>query len=367
MGIYRTLLRPTLFRLDAERVHDRTIRACELLGGFGPACSALARLYGFRDPRLESEVCGIRFPNPVGLAAGFDKSGRAVRTLAALGFGHLEIGSVSADPSEGNPGPRLWRLPQDRAIIVNYGLPNDGAGAVARRLAHMRLPIPLGINIVKTNRGVDVPQESGDEIIDDYLRSARLLMNHADYLNLNLSCPNTETGRDFFADAAKTRLLLDALRSLDIPCPLLLKVSPLGGVRAIESLLAAVEGADFVSGFVFNLPPGKPDTLVSPPDALEDRPGAVSGKRVEDLINDCIKELYCRMDRSRYHIIGVGGVFSADDAYRKIRLGASLVQLLTALVYEGPGIVKTINRGLVRLLERDGFANVAEAVGTTAG
>jgi dihydroorotate dehydrogenase len=364
MTAYRTLLRPLLFRLDAERVHDRTIRWCELLGGFGLVRGALSRLYGFRDPRLEREVCGVRFPNPVGLAAGFDKSGRATQLLAAMGFGHVEIGSVSADPSEGNPRPRLWRLPQDKAIIVNYGLPNDGAQAVADRLADVRLPVPLGINIVKTNRGVDAPQESGDEIIDDYVRSVRLLMRRADYVNLNLSCPNTETGRDFFADPGKTRLLMDALRGLDIACPVFLKVSPLGGVRAIEELLAAVEGAEFVSGFVFNLPPGKPDTLVSPPDAFEGKPGAVSGKPVEDLINVGIKELYSRMDRSRYHIIGVGGVFSAEDAYRRIQLGACLVQLMTSLVYEGPGVVKAINRGLVGLLERDGFARIAEAVGT---
>jgi len=364
MRLYPRLLRPLLFRFDAELAHDRAIEAGQLLGSVRTIRAVLSVLYGFHDARLETEVCGIRFPNPVGLAAGFDKSGRAIGALAAMGFGHLEIGSISAAPSQGNPKPRLFRLPRDRAIVVHYGLPNDGADAIAPRLAPERLPIPLGINIVKTNRGITAPPESDDEIITDYQRSVRTLKDLADYICLNLSCPNTETGRDFFSDHRKTMRLLKALSELDIRCPVFLKVSPLGGVRAIEELLAAVEAVGFVSGFVFNLPPGKPDTLLTPRHIVEPMPGAVSGKPVERRINECIREMYRRMDRGRYRIIGVGGVFSAEDAYRKIRLGASLVQLLTAMIYEGPGVVREINRGLCRLLQRDGFGSVADAVGT---
>ena len=136
-----------------------------------------------------------------------------------MGFGHLEIGSVSADASTGNPKPRLWRLPEDQAVIVNYGLPNDGAENVAKRLSAKKLPIPLGINIVKTNRGIDAPAESEDEIITDYVRSVRTLKDCADYLCLNLSCPNTATGRDFFTDRKNTIRLMAALRELDIRCP----------------------------------------------------------------------------------------------------------------------------------------------------
>lgn len=194
--------------------------------------------------------------------------------------------------------------------------------------------------------------------------SVRTLQDRADYLTLNLSCPNTEMGRDFFADRANLHDLLAVLGELDIRCPVFLKVSPNYGVKGLERFLRAAERADFISGFVFNLPPGKPDTLVTPAHVLESMPGAVSGKPVEQLINDAIRDLYRLMDRSRYRIIGVGGIFSAEDAYRKIRLGASLVQLMTALIYKGPGVVRKINRGLCRLLERDGFGNVAEAVGT---
>ncbi len=364
MRLYQTVIRRALFHFDPEWAHDRAIQAGRLLGAVKVVRPFLSALSGFSDPRLETEVCGIRFPNPLGLAAGFDKSGRACEVLAALGFGHIEIGSVSAEPSQGNPKPRLFRLPRDRAIIVHYGLQNDGADAVAARLASKRLAIPLGINIVKTNRGKTAAPESDDEIIGDYTRSVRILKNVGDYICLNLSCPNTEMGRDFFSDQRNTVRLLTALSELDIRCPVFLKVSPLGGVRAIEELLAAVEGVSYVSGFVFNLPPGKPDTLRTPRHIVELMPGAVSGKPVERLINECIGETYRRMNRSRYRLIGVGGVFSAEDAYLKIRLGASLVQLLTAMIYEGPGLVRKINRGLCQLLERDGFSNVAEAVGT---
>ena len=366
MSVYSRYLRPLLFRFDPEWAHDRAIRVGEVVGTMRPVGKVLSALYGFSDRRLETEVCGISFPNPVGLAAGYDKNGRAIEAMAAVGFGHVEIGSVSADRSEGNPKPRLFRLVQDRAIVVHYGLPNEGAGAVAARLSSRRLPVPLGINIVKTNRGIEAGPDSDDEIIADYVRSVQTLKGLGDYLCLNLSCPNTEMGRDFFADPGNTGRLMAALSELEIRRPVFLKVSPLGGVRAIEDLLEAVDGVGFVSGFVFNLPPGKPETLTfqTPRQVVEAMPGAVSGGPVAQQIDRCIGEIYRRMDRSRYRIIGAGGVFSAEDAYRKIRLGASLVQVLTAMIYEGPGVVKRINRGLCRLLERDGFSSVAEAVGT---
>jgi dihydroorotate dehydrogenase len=299
------------------------------------------------------------FPEPAG-AAGYDKNGRTVEAMSDLGFGFVEVGSVSAYPSDGNPRPRLFRVPADRAIVVNYGLPNEGAEAVASRLAAKRIPVPLGVNIVKTNR---LRPEGEEEILGDYCRSVSVLKDSGDYLVLNLSCPNTETRSDYFADPKHLVRLFERLTDLNISCPVFLKVSPLGGVPAIEGLLESVEGFSFVSGFVFNLPPGKPVPLHVPAERLEKMPGAVAGKPVEDLINTAIGELYQRMDKERYRIIGVGGVFSGEDAYKKIRLGASLVQLLTALVYEGPGVVRRIKRGLVRLLERDGVAHVSEAVG----
>lgn len=362
--IYQKIVRPLLFRCDAEWVHNRAIRVGQVVGALGPLRSMMARWYRFTDARLESEVCGIRFSNPVGLAAGYDKSGRAAPMMAALGFGFVEIGSVSAEFSDGNPRPRLWRLPADRAICVHYGLPNDGAEAVAERLAGTTLPVPLGINVVKTNRGIDAPAESDDAVLDDYIRSVSLLKDSADYLCLNLSCPNTECGRDFFSIPGRLAQLLARVGELHVDCPIFLKVSPAGGVKAIEQLLETVDPFQIVSGFTFNLPPGKPADLRTPPSVWESMPGSVSGVPSRKLLDECLRELYQRLDHKRYRIIAAGGIFTAEDAYQKIRLGASLVQLLTGLIYEGPGLVARINRGLCRLLERDGFVNIMDAVGT---
>jgi dihydroorotate dehydrogenase len=363
MGVYSHLLRPLLFRSDAERVHDRALRMAELASASSLVCSAAAGRHVREHGRLATQVAGLKFSHPIGLAAGFDKNGRAVPFWAALGFSHVEIGSVSADPSAGNPKPRLFRLPADRAIIVNYGLPNDGADRVAERLADVRLSVPLGINIVNTNRGPGAKPETDEAVIDDYVRSIRRLHDRADYLTLNLSCPNTSDGRAFVSDKCRVVALLDAIDNLAPSKPVFLKVAPFSAIPELESFLAAVERTRFVSGFAVNLPPGKPAGLSVPADRLTNMPGAVSGKPCENAVNATILELYRRIDRQRFRIIGAGGVFSAEDAHRKIRLGASLVQLLTALVYRGPGVVKEISRGLSRLLERDGFRTVHEAVG----
>jgi dihydroorotate dehydrogenase len=368
MNLYRPLLRPLLFRADAEAVHGLAIRAAELASSSRWLCSRVERLHATSSERLALEIAGLHFRNPLGLAAGFDKSARAVPLLAALGFGHVEVGSISAEASSGNPKPRLFRIPQDRGIVVNYGLPNDGADRVAQRLAGLRACAPLGINIVSTNRGAAAAAQTDEEVIGDYLQSVRRLKPFADYLCLNLSCPNTREGRGFFHEPARLAQLLQGLDALDggVAKPLFLKVAPFQSLADLESFLATVEPARSVTGFSVNLPPGKPAGLATPPSQLGAMPGAVSGPIAAAAADQTLRELYRRMDRSRYHLIGSGGVFTAEDAYRKIRLGASLVQLMTALVYEGPGVVASINGGLARLLERDGVRRVSEVVGVDA-
>jgi dihydroorotate dehydrogenase len=364
MNFYARFIRPLLFQLDAELVHDKILRAGEFAGSIRPIRSTFSALFGFSDPRLQTEVCGLKFLNPVGLGAGWDKNGRAVNLLSAMGFGHLEVGSISRYASAGNPRPRLFRLPLDRALVVYYGLPNNGSAAAAARLKNTRLPIPLGINVAMTNHGAAAPPESEEDVIADYVYSVQRLKDAGDYVCLNLSCPNTRDGREFFEGRQRISRLLQALSGLNIRCPVFLKISPAGGIRRIEEVLQAVEGQSLVSGFVFNSPPGKPDSLVTPRRVVEVMPGAVCGKPIERHNNEYIGQMYARMDRSRYKIIGSGGVFTAEDAYRKICLGASLVQLVTGLVFEGPGVAKKINQGLLRLLKRDGFTSLSEAVGT---
>ena len=354
--IYTRLVRPLLFRADPERVHDGAVRASELVSRSRLACRVAGARRPAADPRLAVEVAGLRFRSPLGLAAGFDKSARAVPLLSSLGFGHVEVGSISADPSGGNPRPRLFRLPAERAIVVHYGVPNDGAERVAGRLAGPRPDVPLGINVVSTNRGAASAAEPDAAVIGDYVESVRRLQGLGDYVCLNLSCPNTRDGQGFFADRARLRALLDELGALGLKRPLFIKVAPFAGERDLESFLEAVEPAPFVSGFSVNLPPGSRPGM----------PGAVSGPPSAPAAERTVAELYRRMDRDRYAVIGSGGVFTAADAYRMIRLGASLVQLYTALVYEGPGVARRITRELGELVARDGLRSVADAVGVDA-
>jgi dihydroorotate dehydrogenase (fumarate)/dihydroorotate dehydrogenase len=360
--LYRRALRPLLFRLDAERAHRATLRACGALGRTAAGRALIRTLYGFEDARLRTTVGGIAFPNPLGLPAGFDKNGTATEALAALGFGSIDVGSVSARPSAGNPErPRLFRIPADAGLIVFYGVPNDGAGAVAARLARIRLPIPLGISLVETNSGTPGPV---DEVIAELAAAARPFVTFADYLALNLNCPNSAGGFSHFDDPAHLRALLAALREIEGMVPVFIRVTPPRDPRGIDAVLAALDPFPFVKGLSFYDP--KNDLrprLRTPAAELARMRGSVSAPVARDWMQATIREWYRRIDRRRLALVGCGGIGSAEDAYRTIRLGASLVQVYTALVYQGPGLVREIKRGLARLLERDGFRSVAEAVG----
>ena len=363
MGLYSRILRPLAFRGDAERIHNLAIRAAEAASGSPLFCRLLSAQRAEISPRLRCTVAGLEFQHPLGLAAGYDKNGRGIPLWAALGFSHIEIGSVSADPSAGNPMPRLWRLPDDRGLIVNYGLPNEGSERVAARLTGVRAPVPIGINIVNTNHGPQAAPATDDAIVDDYVRSIRQLERHASYVMLNLSCPNTSGGRSFVSDSRRVRLLLEAVRDAAPVKPVFLKVAPFPSPQAVDAFLEEVDQVPFVRGFGINLPPGKPVPLSTPAAALGEMPGAVSGLPCQAIMDAAGAELYRRMDRKRFVLIATGGIFTAQDAYRKIRQGASLVQLLTAFVYEGPAVVRRVVHGLEQLLARDGFRHVAEAVG----
>jgi dihydroorotate dehydrogenase len=288
--------------------------------------------------------------------------------VGPLGIRFGEIGSVSADPSSGNPRPRLFRLPDDGAIVVNHGLPNHGAEVVARRLARRRASdVYLGVNIVNTNRGPAV-QETEDDILANYARSARLLGDRADYLVLNLSCPNAGDTARAIDDVCWLARLLAVLAPLELRCPVFLKLLPSSDPRYLEAVLQTTDRHRFIRGFLFNLATGKPDGLPlrTPRHVWQHWPGAVAGKPAAGYLDQCIRALYPLLPKDRHAIIGGGGVFTAEDAFKKIKLGASLVQIYTALVYEGPAVVRRINQGLCRLVAADGFRNISEAVGIEA-
>uniref|UniRef100_UPI003F493546 quinone-dependent dihydroorotate dehydrogenase n=1 Tax=Nonomuraea bangladeshensis TaxID=404385 RepID=UPI003F493546 len=361
--VYKTIVKPLLFRLEAERAHNLTLRAITLGSRSAVLRRCVQTLQTVEHPRLRTRAGRLELNNPLGLAAGFDKNGRGIPMLDALGFGLIEIGSVSGYPSVGNPRPRLFRIPQDEGVVVAYGVPNDGAAIVE---SHLVRPARarLGINLVKTND----PQRPAIEpdVYEDFARSFQLLRPHADYIMLNLSCPNSADDRDFFDDLSRVHTLLQTLSMHAQDVPVYLKIKPTKDAGLLRELVAIADEHPFIAGFAINLPAGRPADLplTTPRNRLDLLPGVIAGPPVEAFINEILAALRRIIGTdSRYVLMAAGGVTSAEAAYRKIRLGASVVQLYTGLVYHGPGLLKSILHGIVDLLERDDFDTVTDAVG----
>jgi dihydroorotate dehydrogenase subfamily 2 len=333
------------------------------LGFFPLTRGIVATLCDYEHPALATRVAGIDFKNPIGLGAGFDKDARLTKIMPAVGFGFMEVGAITRFPYEGNKGLRCARLPDDRSLIVYYGLKNTGAEAIGRRLEKMKFVFPVGINIAKTNRA-DI---KGEKSVEDYVETYRMLSHYFSYVTLNVSCPNAQDGV-LFQDPVMLDTLLAAIAKEKKECPVFLKISSHLSMKEVDAIIAVVEKYDFVDGFVVaNLAKNRDMLhLRSSKEALNAIPeGGISGVPIKTLTTAMIRHIY-KKTNGKYILIGLGGVFTAEDAYEKIKAGASLVQLVTGLIYEGPLMVKRINRGLVKLLERDGYATAAEAVGKGA-
>ena len=352
-------IRPLLFKLDAETAHRLAIRSAKVLQalpGLGLTTTS---------PHLEQNLWGLSFGNPIGIAAGLDKNAECLPYWARIGCGFAEIGSISTEPVPGNPRPRAFRLPDDRALVNRMGLNNDGAAQVVTRLpSGTRRVIPVGINIVKTNR----PGLSGADAIEDFCACYRMVAPFADYITLNISCPNTDDGKTFEEPAALDELLTAIRDNGAFERTALVKLSPpeAGGLdEARYSEILHVVRTHDIDGIVAANTASDRDGLKSDR-ALVDSigPGGLSGQPLADRSTSLVRFLY-RASDGRLPIIGVGGVDSADEALRKIKAGASLVQLYTGLVYEGPGLIGRIVRGLARHLER-ADKNIADIVGEDA-
>jgi dihydroorotate dehydrogenase len=359
------LLRPLLFSLPAERAHH--LGAATLSAALRTRrARALARSrFHTADPALATERFGIRFPNPVGLAAGFDKGGEWYDALGALGFGFVEIGTVTALAQPGNPAPRLFRLPADGALLNRMGFNNPGAEAVAARLARAPAETVLGINLGKSKAA---PLE---DAAADYLRSLELLEPFAAYLVVNVSSPNTPGLRQL-QDAAPLRALLRALaaRAAELasarggaPRPILLKIAPdLSDAQVEEAAGIAVE--EGMAGLIATNTTVSRDGLATPAAEVERLgAGGISGAPVRARAREVVS-LAHRATGGRLPIVGVGGIFGAEDAWEMVRSGASLLQLWTGFVYRGPGLAREINLGLSERLRREGMRSLDEAVGT---
>jgi len=343
------LAKPALFALPPETVHaaaGRLLRAVQDT----PVEALLRRRYATADPRLETTAFGCRFPTPVCVAAGFDKNAAYPRALSALGFGGVEVGGVTAEAQPGNPRPRLFRLPEDRALINRLGFNNDGADAIGARLDREPAPdVPLGINVGKSKSTplADAPA--------DYRYTYRQVADAGDYFVVNVSSPNTP-GLRSLQDRAALEGIVAELRDAGA-APLLIKLSPDLADPAVEEALSVVEAFDLEGVVATNTTVDRPAELSNP--ARAER-GGLSGAPIEDRATRQVRFV---AERTDVPVVGVGGVADAAGAYAKIRAGASVVQLYTALVYEGPSVARRISAGLVDLLDRDGFDGVSEAVG----
>jgi dihydroorotate dehydrogenase len=338
------LFRPALFGLDAETAHGFALTALKL--------SPFGRLAKPGGP-LATRVAGIDFPNPVGMAAGFDKDGDAPDALLGLGFGFVEVGSITPLPQAGNPKPRLFRLVEDEAVINRMGFNNEGAaGAVSRLALRHGRPGVLGINI-------GANKDSADRVAD-YATMARLMAPLATYLTVNVSSPNTP-GLRALQDEGALSALLDAVleaRGAKGP-PVFLKVAPDLEPADIDAISRIAIDKTLGALIVSNTTIGRP--------ALRSGHAGESGGLSGAPLRDLAQQRLCDFRKSTggaIPLIGVGGIATAEDAWARIRAGASLVQLYSAMVYEGPGIARAVTRGLEELMRRDGFACIADAVGS---
>lgn len=355
------LIRPFLFLLDSETAHNAMVRMGEFVGRRAWLAGALAKLYAFEDPRLAVRAFGTDFKNPVGLAAGFDKNARLLGLLSALGFGFAEVGTVTPRPQAGNPRPRLFRLSPDLALLNRLGFNSEGARAVRERIFGAKLSLPFGVNIGKNK---DTPNE---QAIGDYAKDFSELADRGDYITVNVSSPNTPNLRAL-QDKETLRPLLLHLQTLNAsrqsPKPLLLKIAPDLTNEALDDIVAIVRETGIAGVIATNTTISREGLRTDPAEIAALGAGGVSGKPLAERSTEVIRYLYKKLG-ARVPIVGVGGVFTAEDAYEKICAGASLVQMYTGLIYEGPGVVKRVKRGLVRLLARDGFKSISEAVGSS--
>jgi len=336
-----------LHRIDPERAHGLSLTALRM--GFAPLPGLVT------SARLASTVAGLAMPNPVGLAAGYDKNATAVAALTRAGFGFVEVGAATPRAQPGNPRPRLFRLGEDRAAINRFGFNNDGAEAIAARLAARPAgPVPVGLNL-------GANKDSADRAAD-FARVLAICGPHVDFATVNVSSPNTERLRDLQGKAALAALLsgvMEVREGLSRKIPVFLKIAPDLGPQELAEIAEVALGSGLAGIIATNTTLAR-EGLKS---RWREEKGGLSGAPLFETSTRVLAQL-SRLTEGRLPLIGVGGISSAEDAYEKIRAGASAVQVYTAMVYQGISLIGRIARGLDALLQRDGFATVAAAVGT---
>ena len=354
--MYKHLIRPLMFRLSADYAHELTVNFGSAISRNKLITQIISSLYEHSAPSLEQTILGISFKNPVGLAAGFDKNGTMGPLMQSLGFGFIEVGSVTANPSTGNPKPRSFRLPDDESIINRLGLNNDGVQTISKRLKKLDLSIPMGINIAKTHD----PAISGQKAIDDYVRSFKKVKEIGDYITINISCPNTTEGKTFEDPRSLEQLLTAlAIEKDSMLAPVLVKFSVDLTPSLLEELISVCENHS-ISGYVACNTSNSRDHLVSPKSTIREiGRGGLSGRAIREKSTEIISRIR-HLSSGNKLIIGVGGISSGEDAIEKLKAGADLLQIYTSMVYEGPSIVKKINKEIEKHLKSKGLKHIYE-------
>jgi dihydroorotate dehydrogenase len=358
---YKKLVRPLLFAQDAERAHDFTLKILARASRDEFICNAIGKF--FSAPELPVELFGLKFPNPIGLAAGMDKFAAAVPIWEKLGFGFCELGGVTWHAQPGNPQPRMFRAAADEAIVNRMGFNNPGAEVFAQKLFAWensgRWPNhPVGINLGKSKI---TPLEKAAE---DYSNSFRVLRDLAGFFVVNVSSPNTPNLRQLQDKTALDEILAAIQEQNQNQKPILVKVAPDLSFEAIDEMLELVSSRQIAGIVATNTTISRPQTNDSVSQKIYSETGGLSGKPLRSRSTEIIRHIY-KQTGGKVPVIGVGGIFSADDAWEKIAAGASLVQIYTGLVFEGPTVTRKIVSGLVEKMKKNGFANLREAVGST--
>lgn len=358
--LYKKIIRPILFKTDPEKIHHLVINMLGAISVVRPFYFLIKKFLFVDDPRLHVKLGNIELKNPVGLSAGFDKDITAPLAYPMLGFGFAELGSITNSAQPGNPKPRLWRLPKDNGLIVYYGLSNCGSLEAARKIKKkmQKRDIPYGISIAVTT-GLE-----GKEMADDYVRSFLDLYELADYITLNVSCPNVAKC-DVFAQVSFIEELLQKIMNIvkerKIGTDIFIKIGPDMSYEDLDKVIDLCLKYEITGIVATNLIKNRSwvKKFESSPEQLN-HPGGISGKHLQERSNKIIRHIRERAG-NKLKIIGVGGIFTAEDVYDKMKAGADAVQMITGFIYGGPLTIRKINKELVRILEEKGLNNLEEA------
>lgn len=357
---YQYLLKPILFLIDPELVHVSLTSFGQQLGRVRFIKRFLKNNLAITNPAIRQEIKGIVFTSPIGLAAGFDYDAKLTQISGCLGFGFQSVGTITNQSYEGNPKPRLGRLPKSKSLMVNKGFKNLGAQFIASKLSKLNFDIPIGVSIGRTNSPSLNQTDSIKDIILAFQTFEEKKVKNA-YYELNISCPNL-SGNVTFYKSKNLEELLSAVDKLKLKKPLFVKMPISNPDKKILEMLKVISKHSPIGIIIGNLQKNKSDPSLDQSEVKQFKVGYFSGKPTFERSNHLIALTY-KSFKKRFAIIGCGGVFSAEDAYTKIKAGATLVQLITGMIYQGPQLISEINRGLVKLLKQDSFSHISQAVG----